>query len=258
MSGSPVKRGNYGDWAIIDMPPIKLGCGGCKHYQEDGSCSELPVTARGLGKNAYKRCKAYRPSEIIISYNSKQNNCPYRIYVEATNTHVCNQIESERYSNECKLCEWFKNEYPEILATASYPVNASETISAHTISNIKTVSVKKPAQKSKQRSFSHASGKDENITSSNEPTQKTKAIMAEYEERIKVLTHAFQTDLREKEDLIQVLNERLTEQEAAIEQLKAENEKLLSELTAIKEEATLKAKQSISLFTRILRFFSIK
>lgn len=60
-AGSPTKKGNWGAWAVIDNPPPKAGsqCGGCIHYNEDGSCNVLPVIIHEVGRDYWKRCKQY-------------------------------------------------------------------------------------------------------------------------------------------------------------------------------------------------------
>lgn len=67
MAGSPTKRGNWGNWAVIDNPPPKAGnqCGGCIHYNEDGSCNVLPVIIHEVGRDYWKKCKEYTKTRPI-------------------------------------------------------------------------------------------------------------------------------------------------------------------------------------------------
>ena len=74
MSGTPTKKGNWGTWAVIDNPPPRAGtrCGGCIHYNEDGSCSVLPILIREVGRDFWKKCKKYTKTRKTNNSVSKQ------------------------------------------------------------------------------------------------------------------------------------------------------------------------------------------
>lgn len=70
------KRGNWGDWAIIDLPPLeikKASCYACINYiQEDGSCSKTPIIPKKDGKNNWRKCKYFKLSPEFMNYSFKQ------------------------------------------------------------------------------------------------------------------------------------------------------------------------------------------
>ncbi|MEE0861791.1 MAG: hypothetical protein U0L79_02305 [Lachnospiraceae bacterium] len=57
------KRGNWGDWAVIDFPKLavkKASCLTCIHYiEEDGSCAKTPIIPRIDGKERWKKMQAF-------------------------------------------------------------------------------------------------------------------------------------------------------------------------------------------------------
>ena len=57
------KRGNWGDWAVIDLPKLavkKASCLTCIHYiEEDGSCAKTPIIPRIDGKERWKKMQAF-------------------------------------------------------------------------------------------------------------------------------------------------------------------------------------------------------
>lgn len=62
MAGQPVKRGNWGDWAVIERTPRskKRCCGGCVHYRyEDDSCDVRPIVVYEVGADFWKTCPQY-------------------------------------------------------------------------------------------------------------------------------------------------------------------------------------------------------
>ena len=60
--GTPVKRGNWGDWATIQPKPNekRITCYWCAFCQEDGSCEKHPVVIAEIGSNYWKTCKYFR------------------------------------------------------------------------------------------------------------------------------------------------------------------------------------------------------
>lgn len=70
------KQGNWGDWAIIDLPPLeikKASCYACINYiQEDGSCSKTPIIPKKDGKNNWRKCKYFKLSPEFMNYSFKQ------------------------------------------------------------------------------------------------------------------------------------------------------------------------------------------
>lgn len=87
MAGSPTKKGNWGTWAVIDNPPPKAGgqCGGCIHYNEDGSCNVLPVIIHEVGRDYWRKCKEYtkkRPTSARANLQKRdQQTADKRVYV---------------------------------------------------------------------------------------------------------------------------------------------------------------------------------
>lgn len=62
MAGQPVKRGNWGDWAVIERSPrFKHNCcGGCVNYCYDGdSCNVFPIAGYEIGANFWRTCPKY-------------------------------------------------------------------------------------------------------------------------------------------------------------------------------------------------------
>lgn len=70
------KRGNWGDWAVIDLPKLavkKASCITCIHYiEEDGSCAKTPIIPRIDGKEHWKKCKLFQLSPEYMNYSIKQ------------------------------------------------------------------------------------------------------------------------------------------------------------------------------------------
>lgn len=70
------KRGNWGDWAVIDLPKLvikRASCLTCIHYiEEDGSCAKTPIIPRIDGKECWKRCKLFQLSPEFMNYSIKQ------------------------------------------------------------------------------------------------------------------------------------------------------------------------------------------
>lgn len=70
------KRGNWGDWAVIDLPKLaveKASCLTCIHYiEEDGSCAKTPIIPRIDGKERWKKCKHFQLSPEYMNYSIKQ------------------------------------------------------------------------------------------------------------------------------------------------------------------------------------------
>lgn len=70
------KRGNWGDWAVIDLPKLavkKASCLTCIHYiEEDGSCAKTPIIPRIDGKEHWKKCKLFQLSPEYMNYSIKQ------------------------------------------------------------------------------------------------------------------------------------------------------------------------------------------
>lgn len=83
MAGQPVKRGNWGDWAVIERSPrFKHNCcGGCVNYcYEDDSCNVFPIAGYEIGANFWRTCPKYctKCHYIVksqyIRYRSEQSN----------------------------------------------------------------------------------------------------------------------------------------------------------------------------------------
>lgn len=70
------KPGNWGDWAIIDLPPLevkKVSCYACVNYiEEDGSCSKTAHIPRIDGKHKWRTCKEFRLSPEYMNYSFKK------------------------------------------------------------------------------------------------------------------------------------------------------------------------------------------
>lgn len=68
-----LKRGNWGDWAVIDLPPQmkKVSCYTCSfYYEEDGYCIKTPIIPRGEGnKNTWKSCKYFELDPKYMTYS---------------------------------------------------------------------------------------------------------------------------------------------------------------------------------------------
>ena len=78
MAGSPTKKGNWGTWAVIDNPPLKSSsmCGGCIHYNDDGSCNVLPIVIHEVGRNYWKKCAHYSRTPSQSSQKEKVKASP--------------------------------------------------------------------------------------------------------------------------------------------------------------------------------------
>lgn len=61
------KKWNWGDWAVIEIPPLMIktvSCYACKHYcSEDGSCLKTAIIPRIDGKDCWKRCDFFALSQ---------------------------------------------------------------------------------------------------------------------------------------------------------------------------------------------------
>lgn len=70
------KRGNWGDWAVIDLPKLavkKASCLTCINYiEEDGSCAKTPIIPRIDGKDHWNKCKLFQLSPEFMNYSIKQ------------------------------------------------------------------------------------------------------------------------------------------------------------------------------------------
>lgn len=67
------RRGNWGDWAVIDLPPAEkkhVSCYACKYYyREDGSCIKTSIIPRKDGnKNAWKYCTYFELDSEYMTY----------------------------------------------------------------------------------------------------------------------------------------------------------------------------------------------
>lgn len=68
------KKGNWGDWAIIDLPPIeikKVSCYACVNYcEEDGSCLKTAIIPHKDGnKSAWKKCNYFGLASEYMTYS---------------------------------------------------------------------------------------------------------------------------------------------------------------------------------------------
>lgn len=87
------KRGNWGDWVVIDLPKLvvkRASCFTCIHYiEEDGSCAKTSIIPRIDGKECWKRCKLFQLSPEFMHYSIKQQiiNVKGREFFEEPQKH---------------------------------------------------------------------------------------------------------------------------------------------------------------------------
>ena len=275
MPGSPVKRGNYGNWATIHSQPIQAGCGGCMHYQSDGSCDALPVLAKELGKSAYKHCKEYKPCVETATHNFVEKNCTYCLYIKSLNMYMCNQSESPRYTHECKTCEYFEVEQREnnqqiLPPTCNIKVNPPIS---HEYKNDKAPQIHYPKNKPTDTDVTFAKGviakttipchasfskvEDANIVLK-ENIRKLETVICEYKTQINSLSENHLAAMQQKDEQIQALQQQLSEQHDVIVQLQAENDTLRSALPLIKNESFHQTEKPKSWFYKLLRHLNVK
>ena len=111
------KRGNWGDWAVIDLPEIeikKASCLACIHYiEEDGSCVKTPIIPRIDGKEHWKKCKLFQLSPEYMNYSVKQQIIGVRgsaFFEECINENPKANIEVQDEKEEVPEKECIKKE----------------------------------------------------------------------------------------------------------------------------------------------------
>lgn len=67
------KKGNWGNWAVIDLPPVKIkkvSCYACTNYcDDDGSCVKTAIIPKIDGKDCWKKCKYFNLSPEYMTYS---------------------------------------------------------------------------------------------------------------------------------------------------------------------------------------------
>lgn len=115
------KRGNWGDWAVIDLPKLaikKASCLTCIHYiEEDGSCAKTPIIPRIDGKGHWKKCKHFQLSPEYMNYSIKQQIIGVRgsaFFEEHTNYVLETRIDAQAEKEVILENESTQKEEPEI------------------------------------------------------------------------------------------------------------------------------------------------
>lgn len=133
MAGQPVKRGNWGDWAVIERKPFQgaLTCGDCVHFDPtDNTCTVRPIHAYDVGRFYWRRCPDYRsgfasstPPNTSNTYR-KQTNISKPVfdkkinigdYVTDFNKNIGKVVAIDRINHTVDV------QFPLRLAKFSYP-----------------------------------------------------------------------------------------------------------------------------------------
>ena len=256
----------------IHNPPIKSGCGGCVNYvAEDGSCKKTVAIAHGMGKYAYKKCKFY---ELPVEQKFAQVDCPYCQYVSAIHLHICQQMDSPRYSETCELCVWYKQEYPdkwekEVSKTTTHVIKTgishgyvkpTEKITPKETIIDRVVPEKEVQKIASHQPISKHKGTNEELKEKiarliEEKTRNLQKRVSEYETRIKVVDAEHKIELQNMDITIEKLNAQVNTQKAEIDRLQLENHDLRAELSRIIEQND-RQKNERHGFARIFRFWS--
>lgn len=110
------KRGNWGDWAVIDLPPTeikKVSCYACSFYcEEDGSCLKTPIIPReNDNKSAWKKCKhfeldsKYMTNSFIETVKRVKGN-DFFLSENKESEHVKSNVDDNREQETLLFCDY--------------------------------------------------------------------------------------------------------------------------------------------------------